>query len=316
MTTTPLPPLPDLSAVDVLVAGDVMVDRYWSGPTRRISPEAPVPVVQIEQVEDRAGGAANVALGVRALGARAALVGPVGADEPARALAKLLAARGVTSRWVERDGTRTIVKLRVLSHHQQMIRLDFEDDPDDSVGLAPADLQPLLVPADAVVLSDYGKGALRQVGDLIDAARAAGKPVFVDPKRADLGAYRGATVVTPNRGEFERAVGRCRTEAELVERGFRLVEDLGWQALLITRSEEGMTLLERGAPPLHVPAQAAEVYDVTGAGDTVLAVLATVAGAGAPLGDAARWANVAAGIVVGKLGTATVSAAELAARVR
>jgi D-beta-D-heptose 7-phosphate kinase/D-beta-D-heptose 1-phosphate adenosyltransferase len=308
--------LPDLNSVHVLVAGDVMLDRYWSGPTRRISPEAPVPVVQIERIEGRAGGAANVAMGVRALGAGATLLATAGADEAGRELASLVQAQGIRAALALREAARTTIKLRVLSQHQQMIRLDFEDDPYEAPALAPAELLAAAPGARAVVLSDYGKGALRDAAALIEAARAAGHPVFVDPKRADLAAYRGATVITPNRGEFERAVGACRSEAQMVERGQALMVECDWQALLITRGEEGMTLLERDRPALHIAAQAREVYDVTGAGDTVIAVLATAAAAGLPLADAARLSNVAAGIVVGKLGTATVSAAEIAERLR
>ena len=310
------PSLPDFAAAHVLVAGDVMLDRYWSGPTRRISPEAPVQVVQISRIEDRAGGAANVALGVRALGAQASLVAPVGDDEAGRELAALVGARGVHGHLASEPSTRTIVKLRVLSQHQQMIRLDFEDDPFDAPGLAPRHLQAALPQAAVVVLSDYGKGALGGVGALIAAARAAGKPVLVDPKRPDLEAYRGATLLTPNRAEFERTVGRCRSDDELVARGHALCEANDWHALLITRGEEGMSLLERGRPPLHIEAEAHEVYDVTGAGDTVIAVVAAALAAGVELAQAARLANSAAGVVVGKLGTATVSAAELAARLR
>jgi D-beta-D-heptose 7-phosphate kinase / D-beta-D-heptose 1-phosphate adenosyltransferase len=311
MTSPAAAPLPDLRAVTVLVAGDVMLDRYWSGPTRRISPEAPVPVVQIERIEGRAGGAANVAMGVRALGAAATLLATAGADEAGRELAALVQAQGIRAALALREAARTTIKLRVLSQHQQMIRLDFEDDPHDAPALEPSELLAVLDGVQAVVLSDYGKGALRDASALIDAARAAGRPVFVDPKRADLAAYRGATLLTPNRGEFERAAGVCRSDAQLVERGQALMAECDWQALLITRGEEGMTLLERGRDPLHIAAQAREVYDVTGAGDTVIAVLATAAAAGLPLADAARLANVAAGIVVGKLGTATVSYDEL-----
>jgi D-beta-D-heptose 7-phosphate kinase/D-beta-D-heptose 1-phosphate adenosyltransferase len=316
MAMTPGLPLPDFGRVEVLVAGDVMLDRYWSGATHRISPEAPVPVVLVKQAEGRAGGAANVALGVHALGAASTLLGPVGSDEAGQELARLVESRGVRAILAPHPGRRTTVKLRVLSQHQQMIRLDFEDDPFDAPPLAVRELDAALGTAQAVVLSDYGKGALRDAQALITAARHAGRPVFVDPKRADLAAYRGATLLTPNRAEFERAVGVCRSDAELVERGLKLMADCDWSALLITRGEEGMTLLERERAPLHVAAQAREVFDVTGAGDTVIAVLATAAAAGAPLAEAAQLANVAAGIVVGKLGTATVSAAEIAERLR
>ena len=303
--------VPDFSAARLLVAGDVMLDRYWSGSTHRISPEAPVPVVNVRAADHRAGGAANVALGLAALGAKVSLLGPVGQDEAAGILADLLARGGVECAFERHPALRTITKLRVLSHHQQMIRLDFEDPPGPAAALTPAQLAPHLAQVDAVVLSDYGKGALAQVQALIQAARAAGHPVLVDPKQADLSVYRGASIVTPNRTEFERAVGRCASDEELVAKGLELLQRLEWDALLITRSEEGMTLLERGREPLHIPAQAHEVYDVTGAGDTVIAVLAAARATGASWQAAARLANVAAGIAVGKLGTATVSRAEL-----
>jgi len=240
------------------------------------------------------------------------LLGPVGEDEPAQILAELLARHGVECAFERHASLRTVTKLRVLSHHQQMIRLDFEDPPSPAAALTPAQLAPRLAEADAVVLSDYGKGALAQVAALIEAARRAGKPVVVDPKQADLSVYRGASILTPNRAEFERAVGPCASDEELVAKGLELVQRLGWEALLVTRSEKGMTLLERGREPVHIPAQAQEVYDVTGAGDTVVAVLAAARAAGASWEAAARLANVAAGIAVGKLGTATVSRAELA----
>jgi D-beta-D-heptose 7-phosphate kinase/D-beta-D-heptose 1-phosphate adenosyltransferase len=306
--------LPDFSRAGVLIAGDVMLDRYWTGATRRISPEAPVPVVQIERIESRAGGAANVAAGVRALGASSTLVGMVGCDEAGAELARQVEGLGVRAALAASAQMRTVVKLRVLSQHQQMIRLDFEDDALQARALHHVDLAPWWGSAQVVVLSDYGKGALRDVAALIRAAAQAGKPVFVDPKRADLEAYRGATLLTPNRAEFEQAVGRCRSDRELVERGMKLLARHDWQALLLTLGEDGLLLLERGRPPLRVRAQAREVYDVTGAGDTVMAVLAAACAAGQALADAARLANVAAGIVVGKVGTATVGAREIEER--
>lgn len=308
--------IPDFSARRLLVVGDVILDRYWSGSTRRISPEAPVPVVNVQHSEHRAGGAANVALGLAALGAPVSLLSRVGEDEPAAALRELLQAGGVQCH-LEADATlTTIAKLRVLSHHQQMIRLDFEQPPSAAAAVTPASFSARLAGADAVVLSDYGKGALQQVQALIQAARAAGLPVLVDPKQADLSVYRDASVITPNRSEFERAVGPCRSESELIEKGRELLARMGWEALLITRSEEGMTLLEQDAEPLHIPTQAQEVYDVTGAGDTVIAVLAAARAAGESWGAAATLANLAAGVAVGKLGTATVSLQELGEAVR
>lgn len=303
--------IPDFAAVRLLVAGDVMLDRYWYGSTHRISPEAPVPVVRIQSDEDRAGGAANVALGLAALGAGASLLGRVGQDEAAGRLRGLLEDAGVRAALVDDAPLPTITKLRVISHHQQMIRLDFEAGADAAAALPLAAFERELGAVDAVVLSDYAKGALFEVPALIKAARARGLPVLVDPKQADFGVYRGATLLTPNRQEFERAAGPCRDEAELAERGAALLERLDWQALLITRGEEGMTLLQRGRPPLHIPAQAQEVFDVTGAGDTVIAVLAAAVAAGEDLAQAAILANLAAGVAVGKLGTATVSLADL-----
>lgn len=305
--------IPNFASVRLLVAGDVMLDRYWYGSTSRISPEAPVPVVTVNDIENRAGGAANVALGLAALGVQTRLCGKIGTDEAGEALEQLLRASGIGCA-LERSAQRpTITKLRVISHHQQMIRLDFEAEAGPEAALSPGAFATELSQADAVVLSDYAKGALHEVQELIALARKAGKPVLVDPKQQDFSVYRGATLITPNRAEFERAAGRYRDLNELVAKGLELIERMDWQAMLLTRGEEGMTLLERGKPALHIPAQAHEVFDVTGAGDTVIAVLAAAMAAGATLPDAARLANVAAGIVVGKLGTATVSLAELEA---
>lgn len=307
--------LPDFSRARVLVAGDVMLDRYWVGPTSRISPEAPVPVVRIQKDETRPGGAANVALNIVSLGASVRLVGVAGVDEAGRLLAAELAAGGVAADLIACPGRPTITKLRVLSRNQQLIRLDFEE----SLSMAGvfdraaylARFREALAPVGAVVLSDYGKGTLVDVVALIAAAREAGKPVLVDPKGSDYRPYRGATLLTPNMGEFEAVVGPCRSEDELVEKGEKLRVELGLQALLITRSEKGMTLLQPGHAPLHLPTEAREVFDVTGAGDTVIAALAAALAAGQDLAHACRLANLAAGIVVGKLGTATVSPAEL-----
>ncbi|MCS4503041.1 bifunctional D-glycero-beta-D-manno-heptose-7-phosphate kinase/D-glycero-beta-D-manno-heptose 1-phosphate adenylyltransferase HldE [Arhodomonas aquaeolei] len=308
--------IPDFGDVTLLVAGDVMLDRYWHGDTGRISPEAPVPVVRIGASDDRPGGAANVALGLAALGCRARLAAPVGEDEAAGALDGCLAGAGVERHWVRRPGARTTTKLRVISQHQQMIRLDFEDGAAASSPLAAAEIAGALDGVRAVILSDYAKGALRDPQPLIRAARAAGCPVLVDPKRPDLEAYAGATVITPNRPEFERIVGHCGDEATLVARGRALLRELDIEALLLTRGEEGMTLLRRDGEPVHIPAQAHEVFDVTGAGDTVIAVLAAAVAAGESLAQAAALANLAAGVVVGKLGTATVTPAELHAALR
>ena len=306
--------LPDFSAGRVLIAGDVMLDRYWQGPTHRISPEAPVPVVKVERDEYRAGGAGNVALNIAALGARAALVGMIGNDEAGRLLAERVRAAGVDAHLLEVPGHPTITKLRVISRHQQLIRLDFEENfaRAECAGID-TEFAAALPGCGAVVLSDYGKGTLSEVAGLIDIARVAGLPVVVDPKGTDFARYRGATLLTPNLSEFEAVVGHCADEATLRARGEALRGELDLQALLITRSERGMTLLRADQPPLDLPTRARDVFDVTGAGDTVVAVLAAGLACGQPLAEATALANLAAGIVVGKLGTATVSRAELAA---
>lgn len=307
--------IPDFSRASVLVAGDVMLDRYWTGPTQRISPEAPVPVVKISKNESRAGGAANVALNVAALGARARLLGVVGKDEPARLLRDTLKAHAVTPSFLESVDRPTITKLRVLSRNQQLIRLDFEESLSD-VGAfnRKALLQQFrsaLADCSVVILSDYGKGTLADAPDLIAAARAAKKAVLVDPKGSDYRPYAGATLLTPNMSEFEAVVGRCRNEAEIVEKGEKLRRDLNLDALLVTRSEHGMTLLQPGMPPLHLPTEAREVFDVTGAGDTVIATLGAALAAGHDFAHASRLSNVAAGVAVGKIGTATVTVPEI-----
>ncbi len=305
--------LPDFSRSRVLIAGDVMLDRYWHGSTARISPEAPVPVVRVEADEGRPGGAGNVALNVAALGGAAGLLALTGDDEPADQLEQLLGAAGVSNRLVRAPQFPTITKLRIISRHQQLIRLDFEDG---FPGLDAADLLAgfveLLSEYAVVVLSDYGKGTLSSAGPLIDAANAAGRPVLVDPKGTDFGRYRGATLITPNLTEFEAVVGHCVDDAMLVERGRHLIDALQLQALLVTRGENGMTLLQRDQDPHHLPTQAREVFDVTGAGDTVIATLAAGLAADLPLDSATQLANTAAGVVVAKLGTATLSTQELA----
>lgn len=289
-----------------------MLDRYWHGDTGRISPEAPVPVVRVEDAEERVGGAGNVALNITALGGNAGLVGLTGDDEAADALARILEREGVSCHFERVGGFHTVTKLRVMSRHQQLIRLDFEDgfpgyDGDGLRALFGKAVEDSAV----VVLSDYGKGALRDVHELIAAARSAGKPVFIDPKGNDFSRYRGATLITPNRSEFEAVVGTCADDEELVTRGEALRQELEIEALLVTRSEQGMTLLQAGQPPLHMPARAREVFDVTGAGDTVISVLAATVAAGHDLAEAAALANLAAGIVVGKMGTACVTVDEI-----
>jgi len=304
--------VPRFDRAQVLVVGDVMLDRYWHGATSRISPEAPVPVVKVGQCEDRIGGAGNVALNVASLGAGASLVAVVGRDEAADALRTRLDAAGIYSDFQVSENKPTITKLRVISRHQQLLRLDFEE------GFAPADceqlpekIQNLLGGVGALVLSDYAKGALTDPQPFIAAARAAGVPVLVDPKGADFGRYRGATLLTPNLAEFEAVVGPCDNEQVLEKKGLALLGELNIDALLITRSEHGMTLLRRDSRELHLPARAREVFDVTGAGDTVISVLAAALAAGEAMPEAVAMANIAAGIVVGKLGTATVSMPEL-----
>ena len=304
--------IPDFGLARVLVAGDVMLDRYWHGSTSRISPEAPVPVVRVEEAEERPGGAGNVALNIAALGARVSLLAVTGGDDAARTLAAQLGAAGVNCLLQEASGMVTVTKLRVLSRHQQLIRLDFESDiPNFNSENLVAPFHAALPECDVVVLSDYGKGALGAVQELIRAARTAKVPVLVDPKSRDFGVYRGASIVTPNLAEFEAVVGGCRDEQEVVGKGNALIARYDFEALLITRGEHGMTLLRRGSVPQHLPARAREVYDVTGAGDTVISVLAAALAAGEDLAQATALANLAAGIVVGKLGTATVSVPEL-----
>jgi D-beta-D-heptose 7-phosphate kinase/D-beta-D-heptose 1-phosphate adenosyltransferase len=304
--------IPAFDKAHVLVVGDVMLDRYWHGSTSRISPEAPVPVVHVRQNEERPGGAGNVALNIAALQAGSTVVGLTGDDEAADSLVRSLEAAGVQCRFQRLIGTPTITKLRVISRHQQLIRLDFEDGFEDfDTGALLDNYKAALAGCGAVVISDYGKGTLKPLRELIDAARAAGKPVLVDPKSTDFTPYAGASLITPNLNEFEAVVGQCRNEAELVAKGLELIRrhDLG--ALLITRGEHGMTLLRAGQPELHLPAQAREVFDVTGAGDTVIAVLAAALAAGEGMAEATALANIAAGIVVAKLGTATASVPEI-----
>ncbi len=303
--------LPDFSNVRVLVVGDIMLDRYWHGSTSRISPEAPVPIVHVKHNEQRAGGAGNVALNIAALGAKTTVMGFSGKDEAAEALRGILQAAGVLCLLEQVDDYATITKLRVMSRHQQLIRLDFEDGfqnlgSDRLLHRYHAEL----TQAQVVVLSDYGKGTLTAVGQFIALARQLKKPVLVDPKGSDFSIYKHATLITPNLSEFEAVVGACNDQQQLVEKGMNLLADLELEALLVTRGEHGMSLLSRDAAPLHLPTHAREVFDVTGAGDTVISVLAACIGAKKNLAEATTLANVGAGIVVGKMGTATVTPAE------
>ena len=304
--------IPPFDRGRVLVVGDLMLDRYWYGETSRISPEAPVPVVAIGESEERPGGAGNVALNIAALGAGVTVMGLTGDDEAADVLAQRLTQAGVNCHLLRRPEFATVTKLRVLSRHQQLIRLDFEDNfaRGDGAGVRDA-FAALAADCDVVVLSDYGKGTLQDVRALIGIARGLGKAVLVDPKGNDFTRYRGATVITPNLAEFEAIVGHCASDEELVAKGEALRRDLQLEALLVTRSKRGMTLLRRDLPPLHLAARAREIYDVTGAGDTAIGVLAAACAVGTELGAATALANVAAGVVVGKLGTASVTLQEL-----
>ena len=304
--------MPRFDKAKVLVVGDIMLDRYWQGPTSRISPEAPVPVVRVDEIVDKPGGAGNVALNISALGAAASLRGYTGDDEMADSLEDMLCGAGVECLFEREPGHPTITKLRVISRHQQLIRLDFEEaEASRRAGNLEAGLQSHLQHCGALILSDYAKGALQNPGPIIAAARAAKVPVLVDPKGTDFARYRGATLLTPNLHEFEEVVGSCASEQELVAKGEALMAELDLGALLVTRSEHGMTLLRPGEEEMHLPARAREVFDVTGAGDTVIAVLAAAVAAGESLPHAVALANTAASIVVAKLGTATVSAPEL-----
>ncbi|WP_422488997.1 bifunctional D-glycero-beta-D-manno-heptose-7-phosphate kinase/D-glycero-beta-D-manno-heptose 1-phosphate adenylyltransferase HldE [Endozoicomonas sp. ALE010] len=304
--------IPRFDLAKVLVIGDIMLDRYWHGATSRISPEAPVPVVKVGQIEDRPGGAGNVALNIATLGAPAWVIAATGDDESADVLQTRLEAAGIYCCFARIPGAPTITKLRVISQHQQLIRLDHEESFD---GLSPDVIEEkaaqLIHNLSAIVLSDYGKGTLQGCQQLIRLARSHNIPVLVDPKGSSFERYRGATVITPNLKEFETIAGPCRSEEELVSKGQQLLKDLELGALLITRSEHGMTLIRENEPEVHYPARAREVFDVTGAGDTVISVLAASLAAGCDMPQAAGLANIAAGIVVAKLGTASVSMPEL-----
>lgn len=294
----------------IMVVGDVMLDRYWSGVTGRISPEAPVPVVNVADSEDRAGGAANVAANAVAVGADAILVGLVGNDADADSLALCCVRAGVDAR-LQRTAARTTVKLRVLAQHQQLLRLDFERVADAPALALTAELAELVEGVGAVVLSDYAKGALADPRPWIELARRAAKPIVVDPKTRDFGRYAGASLLTPNTAEFEAVVGVCADNAQFARRGAELCRSYGFGAVLVTRGEHGMSLIPAEGPPLHLKARARDVYDVTGAGDTVCAIVASALAAGCDLAAATALANVAAGLAVAKVGTAVVTGAEL-----
>ncbi|OCG59538.1 bifunctional D-glycero-beta-D-manno-heptose-7-phosphate kinase/D-glycero-beta-D-manno-heptose 1-phosphate adenylyltransferase HldE [Gilliamella sp. Fer4-1] len=309
--------LPDFNCANVLVVGDIMLDRYWYGGTNRISPEAPVPVVKIDSLEERPGGAANVAMNITSLCGNVRLIGLTGIDEPAKILNEQLSGHKVQCDFVSVSTHPTITKLRVLSRNQQLIRIDFEEGFNniDATPLLER-IQTALTTHKVLVLSDYAKGALSAVQSMIKLANHANVPILVDPKGTDFERYRGATLLTPNMSEFEAVVGYCKTEEEIVEKGYQLIKQYDLKALLVTRSEKGMTLLQLDKPIYHLPTQAKEVFDVTGAGDTVIATLAAALAAGQSLEESCFLANVAAGVVVGKLGTSTVSQVELSNAIR
>jgi rfaE bifunctional protein kinase chain/domain len=300
-----------LEAARVLVVGDAMLDRYWFGAVERISPEAPVPVVLVQREEERLGGAATVALNVRRLGARATLLTVMGDDEPARAVVRLLQQEGVQRVLGQDPALRTTIKLRVVGRAQQLLRVDFENRPDhELLAQMLGDFERVLPEHDAVLFSDYGKGGLTHIARMIELARGAGKPVLVDPKGRDFSRYAGASVITPNRGELALAMGPWDGDEQLAALAGRLRGEFRIDNLLLTRSEEGMSLFDaQGA--LHVPAQAQQVFDVTGAGDTVIATMAAMLAAGMTPREAVPIANRAAGIVVSRFGTASVRYEEL-----
>ncbi len=300
-----------MSTARILVAGDVMLDRYWFGDVNRISPEAPVPIVRIEKRDERLGGAANVARNAAALGAQVGLLGVVGKDEPGDSLERMLIDLNIASHLQRDPAISTIVKLRVLGRQQQLLRIDFEEAPTEIVLRTKlTQFNALLAGHDVIVLSDYAKGGLADVATMIGAARAAGKTVLVDPKGEDFTRYAGASMLTPNKAEFKRIVGSWNTEEQLTAKAQNLRVELKLDALLLTRSEEGMTLYVDGGQT-NFPAMAREVFDVSGAGDTVIATMAVMLGMGKTMVEAAAIANRAGGIVVGKLGTATVTPEEL-----
>lgn len=309
--------LPDFNFANILVVGDIMLDRYWYGGTNRISPEAPVPVVKIDALEERPGGAANVAMNITALGGHVRLIGLTGIDEPAKILDEQLTQYHVQCDFVSVSTHPTITKLRVLSRNQQLIRIDFEEGF-DNVDPSPMleRIKTALASHNVLVLSDYAKGALSSVQAMIQLANQSNVPILVDPKGTDFERYRGATLLTPNMSEFEAVVGHCQNEEQIIEKGYELIKRFDLKALLVTRSEKGMTLLQLDKPVYHLPTHAKEVFDVTGAGDTVIATLATALAAGQSLEESCFLANAAAGVVVGKLGTSTVSQIELENAIR
>lgn len=304
--------IPHFASAHVLIVGDVMLDRYWHGSSNRVSPEAPVPIINVSEEEDRPGGAGNVAINIAALGGQVSLVGVVGDDDAGALLKRRLDIAGIRSDFHIAKFKPTITKLRVMSRHQQLLRIDFEEqfDADDNLNLEDK-VFPVLPKAKILVLSDYAKGTLQDCQTLIQRAKSFGIPVLVDPKGGDFSRYQGASLLTPNINEFEAVVGHCTSEQDLISKGLQLIAKLELGALLVTRGEMGMTLIRARQPAIHLPARAREVYDVTGAGDTVIAVLASMLGAGQSMPEAVALANLAAGVVVGKMGAATVSVSEL-----
>ncbi|MFP3019151.1 MAG: bifunctional D-glycero-beta-D-manno-heptose-7-phosphate kinase/D-glycero-beta-D-manno-heptose 1-phosphate adenylyltransferase HldE [Arsenophonus sp.] len=303
---------PDFKKTNILVIGDIMLDRYWYGLTNRISQEAPVPVVKVEMKEDRPGGAANVAMNIASLGANVRLVGLTGIDDASEILIKKLNQANVCCDFIRLSTHSTIIKLRILSHNQQLIRIDFEEGFDNvDIKLLLDPIQKALPKVGAVVLSDYNKGALSKISQIISLAKIAKVPVLIDPKGNDFKRYSGATLLTPNIFEFEIIVGKCANNTEIEQKGMNLIHSLNLNGLVITRSERGMILLQHEKPPLYLKTQAKEVYDVTGAGDTVISVLGASLAAKLDFHQACILANAAAGVTVGKLGVSTVSSIEL-----
>lgn len=304
--------MPAFNKSAILVVGDIMLDRYWHGATERVSPEAPVPVISVSQQDDRPGGAANVALNTAALGAKTYLCGVVGADEAATVLQNQLHSAGISCEFHTAQSEPTITKLRAISRNQQLLRMDFERrfDPAYAQAIEQVVAQQLEA-VDVLILSDYSKGTLADCPALITRAKALGKTVLVDPKGSDYSRYRGATLLTPNMSEFEAVVGKCHSEEQIIERGSQLIADLELEYLLITRSEKGMTLLHKEGGEIHFPARTHEVFDVTGAGDTVISTLAAALAAGEPIAESVAIANMAAGIAIGKLGTSAISGPEI-----
>ncbi len=304
--------LPDYSSTNILVVGDVMLDRYWTGKTQRISPEAPVPIVHVKATEERPGGAGNVARSITALDGNCTLVGLLGEDAYAVQLQKLLSKDKVKLECITDPDSETVTKLRVLSLNQQLIRLDFENEfSAQSIKQLTDYVTGAIKDHSVILLSDYQKGALTNVRQIIEQAKADNIPVFVDPKGKDFAKYQGVTAITPNQSEFAAVVGDCGSESEIAEKGINLLKDLNLEALVITRSEKGVTLLEQNANPVNIPARAKEVFDVTGAGDTFISVLAATYAAGSSFNESVNIANAAASVVVGKLGAAVVNKIEI-----